>query len=212
LQKDGFVNLIAAQVPSAFLMALVEQIESSYFEAFRKTEDVDVPERWRLLPQQRHYLQNIGFRRAAAAAGVEHRIATARNTGEWYPVARCGHVHLARSAIEIRDHRVRPAQHRRALATMNRAFEPVNLDLFTGPSAPVAMAPVAALVLTVNPLRNASQSTPAEIMLGIPYSDLGGWHLLEPIHSLIAQYRPEVDIQVPDLALVKIRKRIEQHR
>ncbi len=45
-------------------------------------------------------------------------------------------------------------------------------------------------------------------MVGVPYTNLRGWHLFEPMASLLAAYHPAVEVEVQDLAWARLKKQL----
>jgi len=206
--KLDLIDYIVSRTPLLFWNRSVELLEAAYFEAHQHALTFEEPERRRMLGQLRNYRQNAALRDAGSAAGL---IAAAPHTepkGERYALIAAEDIRFGRVAVHFKDSRPRPAKHRTTIAALNSRLEPISLPLF-GAAPVLPKDGLGCLIVTVNPPRYEPQSTPAAIMLGVPYTDLRGWHLLEPVASIIAAYHVAEDIKVPDLAWAKLKARLK---
>lgn len=206
MQPD-LIEYIASKTPIAFVNSLIERLEEAYHLAYQESRSYAAPEQPRILGQARHYRQNGAFRDAATNAGL---LAVAPHTdpkGERYSLVAVDDIRFGRIAVPFGNKIPRAAAHRSTIAAVNSRLEPVNLDLFASVTKAVGEG-LGCLVVTVNPPRGEGQSVPRDICVGVPYSNLRGWHLFTPITDVLAAYRPAYEIEVPDLAFAKLRKKM----
>lgn len=203
------VAYITNRTPQYFLQNAVEALESAYYQASREAATYDSPEQRRIQGQMRHYRQNAAFRDAGNKSGLNSVAASTDPKGEHYPLVMTKGVVYGRIGVNFCDRTPRMAKHRKAIAAINSRLEPVNLDLFNMPQERVADG-LGIFLVTVNPHPRQSQDIPAGIKLGVPYSNCKGWHLFEPMESIMAAYAQPVEIAVPDLALVQLKKKLQE--
>ncbi|MBK1650344.1 hypothetical protein [Rhabdochromatium marinum] len=197
--KPELIEYIVSRTPLQFWTRAVELLEEAFFEAYQHAETFEESERARICGQLRHYRQNAAIRAAGEDTGLTAAAPHTEPKGERYALVASEDIRLGRVAVPFNDNQPRPANHRKMIAALNSRLEPVNLSLFD----PTPIRPkdgLGCLVVTVNPPRFEPQSTPAAILIGVPFSNLRGWHLLEPVSSIIAAYREEQEIKVPDNA------------
>lgn len=205
--KIDLVEYIAQRTPVSFIPRAIELLEEAYFEAYRYSETFDDPEKKRILGQLRHYRQNEAMRTAGLHAGL---VAAAPHTdpkGERYSVVFAEDIRFSRIGVPLENSQPRPSAHRKVIAALNARLEPMNLSLFD-PVRPVPQDGLGCLLVTVNPHSRDVQSVPAALMIGVPYTNLRGWHLLEPISTIQAAQHPAQDIDVPDLAWATLKKQL----
>lgn len=201
------VEFIASKTPLTFFNNLVERLEEAYFMAHQEAMTYDEPERFRILPQARHYRQNAAFREAGIGAGL---IAAAPYTdpkGERYSMIAAEDIRYGRIAVPFHNRIPRPARHRSTIAAVNARLEPRNFDLFSGMPRQLGDG-LGCLIVTINPHRSEGQSVPQDIFVGVPYSNLRDWHLFTPVSEVVAAYRPAQELEVPDLAFAKLKKKL----
>lgn len=206
MQLD-LVEFIASKTPLAFFTKLVEKLEEAYFLAHQQANTYAEPERFRFLPQARHYKQNGAFREAGAEAGLVIAAPHTDPKGERYSLVAADDIRYGRIAVPFHNRIPRLAAHRSTIAAVNARLEPRNFDLFSGGVRPVGDG-LGCLIVTVNPHRSEGQSVPRNICVGVPYSNLRGWHLFSPVSEVLAAYRPAQEIEVPDLAFAKLKKKL----
>lgn len=205
--KIDLVEYITAKTPEAFLRHANELLEAAYFAAWQHAETHESPEQRRILGQERHYRQNAALRVAGQSAGL---IVAAPNTepkGERYSIVAAEDIRFGRIAVPFHDRIPRFAKHRGAVAALNERLEPVNLSLFDPPATRPSDG-LGCMIVTVNPHRRDVQSVPSQIIVGVPYTSLKGWHLFEPLPNVLAAYHRAVEMEVPDLAWVKLKKQL----
>lgn len=201
------LSYIADRTPKTFVTAVIEGFEAAYSQAFQHSESFAPKSRNRVRGQLRHYRQNDALIRAGESVG---QMALAKSTipsGEHYSFVASQDIRFGRIAVPFNNRIPRPAKHRKAIAALNARFEPQEHDLFAAPSLP-ALDGLGCLLITVNPPAWDSQSVPAAIMVGVPYSNLKGWHLFEPVSEVLAAYSPVQDIEVKDLAWARLKKQL----
>src|SRR5690606_17193060 len=113
-----------------------------------------------------------------------------------------------RIGVNFSDRTPRIAKHRKAIAAINSRLEPIYFDLFNPPAERPSDG-LGIFLVTVNPHPRQPQDMPAAIKIGVPYSNCKGWHLFESIESIMAAYASPVEILVPDLALVQLKKKLQ---
>ncbi len=205
--KIDLVSYIADRTPHSFITAVVEGFEAAYSQAFQHSESFAVKSRRRILGQLRHYRQNDALIRAGESVGQMALAKSTSPSGEHYSFVAAQDIRFGRIAVPFNNRIPRPAKHRSAIAALNARFEPQNNDLFALPSPPVTDG-LGCILITVNPPSWESQSVPASIVVGVPYTNLKGWHLFEPLSEVLAAYNPAQDIAVKDLAWVKLKKQL----
>lgn len=211
--RQQILKLITRDVPKDFLQQVMEELPSAYGRAYGSvkalTPALEPAEVRRLLPQERHYVQNAAFRKAATSAGLPSMVKATSPRGEHYPIVTAGEVLMGRIGVAVASRLPRIAKHRQLLACLNSRFEPVNGDLFDPPVL-AAQEGMGAIVVTVNPPpRAASQELPLGIFMGVPFTNFKGWHYYAPFEEVIAAYHEEVIQEQPDLAWAKLKKRLE---
>lgn len=205
--KIDLVEYIASRTPQPFFQAVTERLEAAYAQAHQHAETFAAKSKARALGQLRHYRQNDAFIDAGESVG---QMALAKSTypkGEYYSVVAAQDIRYGRISIPFDNRIPRPAKHRRVIAAVNARLEPQNCDLFS-PMREAVTDGLGCLVVTVNPARSEPQSVPASIMIGVPYTNLKGWHLLEPVAQILAAYNPAQEIAVKDVAWVKLKRQL----
>lgn len=205
--KIDLISYIAERTPRNFLVSVVEGFEAAYSQAFHHSETYADKSKRRILGQARHYRQNDALVRAGEAEG---QMAMAKATfpiGEHYSFVAAQDIRFGRIAVPFNNKIPRPAKHRRAIAALNGRLEPQNHDLFCADATDVVDG-LGCLFVTVNPARGEVQSVPASIVVGVPYTNLKGWHLFEPVSQVLAAYNPAKEIVVKDIAWAKLKKQL----
>ena len=201
------ITYIANRTPQHFLQSVSEALDTAYFQAYRESLTYDEPERRRMQGQIRHYRQNEAFRDAGHKSGLATVSANTSPRGELFPFVATEGVIYGRIGVNFSNRTPRLAKHRQAIASANARLEPINLDFFK-PTPEKLTDGLGILIVTVNPHINNPQDIPAAIKVGVPYTNCKGWHLFEPLESIMAAYASPVEIEVPDLALVLLKKRL----
>lgn len=211
--RQQILKLITRDVPKDFLQQVIEELPSAYGRAYSSvkalTPALEPVEVRRLLPQERHYVQNAAFRKAATSVGLPSMVKATSPRGEHYPIVAAGEVLIGRIGVAFASRLPRLAKHRRLLACLNSRFEPMNGDLFD-PPALAAHEGMGAIVVTINPPPSAaSQELPLGLFMGVPFTNFKGWHYYAPFEEVIAAYHEEVVQEQPDLAWATLKKRLE---
>lgn len=205
--KIDLVEYITAKAPKSFFSQANELLEAAYFAAFQHSETHEDPERRRILGQERHYKQNAALRTAGKNAGLIVATPHTEPKGERYSLVAAEDIRFGRISIPLHDKIPRFAKHRGTIASLNGRLEPVNLSLFDPqPSRP--NDGLGCLIVTVNPHSRDIQTVPSKIIVGVPYTNMKGWHLFEPLSDVLAAYHREVEVNVPDLAWVRLKKQL----
>ncbi|WP_395006199.1 hypothetical protein [Undibacterium sp.] len=205
--KIDIIQYISSRTPRTFFTLANELLEAAYFQAHQHAMTFDDPEKRRVLGQLRHYRQNEALRNAGAQNGL---IAVAAHTapkGERYSLIASEDIRFGRIGVPVNNSTPRPSKHRKELSMLNARLEPVNLDLFNQKLLRPSDG-LGCLIITVNPNPKDQQTAPADIKVGVPYTNMRGWHLFEPMSEIIAAYNPAVEIEVQDLAWVKLKKQL----
>jgi hypothetical protein len=155
--------------------------------------------------QLRNYYQNGALRTLAERFNISASAPHTDPKGERYTRLIIDDLVLGRTAVGFSNRIPAPAKHRRALAAINQRFEPSTGDLFDNGLEP-AREGLGVLIVTVHPPVGAEQSMPSHFVIGVPYSNLKGWHLFEPLHSFVAAYRPTVQQESVDIAFPTLKK------
>jgi len=209
--KTDLIAYLVHRTPSDFLRIAVERMEAAYFAAHKHVEEnCDPPERPRVRGQLRHYYQNQALRVAAKDAGLSNVAAHTDPKGERYSLIASQDIRFGRISVHFRNNLPRPAKHRNVIAAVNSRLEPISLDLFNA-TASLPTDGLGVLIVTVHPPAGENQSVPKDFLVGIPYSNVKGWHLFEPVASVLAAYHAPVEIEVPDLAWVALKKRLREN-
>ncbi|MBV6448925.1 hypothetical protein [Nitrosomonas sp.] len=206
--KINLIQYIIKRIPSSFFIRAVELMESEYFEAHQVAERYEEPERYRVRGQLRHYGLNRALRAGASEAGLVSKSLHTSPKGDRYSIVIADDIHFGRVSVPFHCNRARPSKYRYAIANVNSRFESTNGSLFEEPAV-IPSDGMGCLIVTVNPPRFEPQSVPSNIIVGVPYTNLRGWHLFEPISTILAAYNKPTEINVPDLAWVKLKKQLD---
>lgn len=205
--KIDIIQYISSRTPLAFITLATELMEAAYFQAHQHAMTFDEPERRRVLGQLRHYRQNEALRKAAAQNGLTAVAAHTEPKGERYSLVASEDIRFGRIGVPINNSIPRASKHRKAISALNARLEPIELDLFNQQLSRPSDG-LGCLIVTVNPHPRDEQTAPSDIKIGIPYTNMKGWHLFEPVSEIIAAYNPAVEIEVQDLAWVKLKKQL----
>ncbi len=205
---DDLMQYIASRTPKGFLQLAAENLEAAFVRAYREASTYEHPEYRRMQGQARHYRQNEALRASAHQAGLCGLATQTDPKGEFYTMVSAQGIVYGRISVNFTNKVPRAAKHRRAIAALNSRLEPVNLDLFNTPVSHDTEG-LGVFLVTVNPHERAPQDMPAGIRIGVPYSNFKGWHMFEPIESVMAAYSVITDAVVPDRAFVTLKKRLK---
>lgn len=200
-------------VPRDFLMRVNESLAAAYGLAHEKVKDFEnEPELHRVLPQVRTYQQNRALREAAKVSGLSCEVQSTAPKGEVYPLVMAGDVLLGRVGVNAGKGLPRPAKYRSQLAFLNTQFEQHTGDLFGSTPQQKVEDGMGSLIVTVNPPWSYSrQDEPLGIFVGVPFSNLKGWHYYRPVEEVLAAYHQEVVQKQPDLAWAMLKRQLQPH-
>ena len=205
--KIDLIQYIVSRTPQGFVTKVIEELEAAYSQAFQHSETFAEKSRRRVLGQLRHYRQNDALLSAGTSAGQTVSARSTSPAGEHYSFVSAQDIRFGRIAVPFNNRIPRPAKHRKAIAALNARLEPQHNDLFSPAQMPVSDG-LGCLFITVNPVSSEVQSVPASLIVGVPHTNLKGWHLFEPISEILAAYNPTQEVQVQDLAWVKLKKQL----
>lgn len=208
--RDVLLPYLATRLPHDFVKQIPESLEAAYFEAHRNAEQrCATPERVRVRGQLRHYFQNGALRALAEKFEIEACAAHTDPKGERYTRLVFEDIVLGRTGVRYSNKTPTPAKHRKAIAALNERLEPRTGDLFAPEHAPAADG-LGVLLITVHPDKGHDQSVPSHFAVGVPYSNLKGWHMFEPLSSLLAAYAPAQEQEPVDMAFPTLKKMLQQ--
>lgn len=208
--KDDLIRYIANKLPISFLNLVSEHLEAAFFDAYKYAQTFDLAERARILGQLRHYRQNAALRKAATEAGLTATAPHTNRKGERFTLVTTDNLVLSRIGVPFHKYLPRPSKYKKTIAEMNQHLEPVQgVLLVPEPIRPPTNA-LGCLIVTINPSRLEPQSTPSNIAIGVPHSNLKGWHLFEPISKVLAACNAPQENPVPDLAWATLRKQLDE--
>lgn len=202
------MDYIVSRTPQNFLQLAVEGLEAAYSQAHRESSSYEHPEFRRVQGQVRHYRQNEALRGAARQAGLIGLAVQTDPKGEFYTLVSAQGIVYGRVSVNFSNRIPRAAKHRRAIAAINSRLEPISLDLFSS-HVERDDEGLGVFLVTVNPAVQAPQDMPAGIRVGVPYSNFNGWHMFEPVESVMAAFTSVTEEAVPDRALVRLKKRLK---
>ena len=204
------IECIASRTPKKFFQLAVEGIESAYAQAERETQTYEQPERRRIRPQIRAYRQNAALRNAGQEAGLASTAADTSPKGEKYALVYSQDLVFGRVGVNFSDRIPRAAKHRSEIAALNDHLEPKSFDLFDDGPRVNTETGLGILLVTVNPHHRDAQDIPARIIVGVPYTNMKGWHLFEPVSSFFAALSESSELIVPDNAIVLLKKSLKR--
>lgn len=207
--KDALISYVTARVPKEFFARLPEALEAAYFQASTDaSQKCGEPERIRVRGQLRHYYQNKAMRDVAEVHSIESFSPHTDPKGERYTLLSTNEVSMGRTAVPFANKLPPPAKHRKTIAAVNSRLEPTNLDLFSNASEMKSTEGLGVLIVTVHPEKGADQSVPSHFVVGVPYSNLKGWHLFEPLAVILAAYEPSVSANSIDIAFPTLKRQL----
>ncbi len=66
-------------------------------------------------------------------------------------------------------------------------------------------------MVTINPEREEAQTVPKDIYIGVPYTNLKGWHFFDSVSQVLAGFHGAVEMDVPDMAWVTLKKNLRDN-
>lgn len=210
------IERIRRAFPTAFPRLLSEGLQDAFGEALAIARShAEEPERSAILGQMRHARCEAKFRRAASEVGLTVRAPHTDPLGGRYSLVTAGGVVLIRNTVRRDCGPPRWAKFRHDLARANAWLSAQQIDMFQ----PTVPAPddrlCAMLVVTAHP-RHGDPSVPAFIGIGVPRSDLSGWHRLLSLPEWLALHHdadtaartPQpAPVTVKDKAVPKLKRR-----
>lgn len=170
----------------------------------------------RLMPQTRHYKLSSTLREVAEASGHEVFDLKADHSGENYVALRSGPLQLGRIGINQGSAIPRGAKHRALIAALNSRLEGVTHDLFSPTVHMLPSQTLGLLLVNINPKANLAQDRMIDLQIGVPFSDLSGWHYLQSCSKIISCYST-MDVSIgtpkqkqPDKAIIRIKESIKE--
>lgn len=208
--RDVLMPYLTSRIPLDFVRQLPEALEAAYFDAHRSAEQrCAAPERVRVRGQLRHYYQNGAMRELAERLGIDASAEHTTPKGERYTRLTFNDIVLGRTGVRCSDKIPTPAKHRKTIAALNQRFEPYTVDLFE-PVQDRITDGLGVLLVTVHPSVGKDQSVPNQFIVGVPYSNLKGWHMFEPLSSLLAAYEPAKEQETVDIAFPTLKNLLRQ--
>ncbi|OHP05255.1 hypothetical protein HMPREF2659_09620 [Pseudomonas aeruginosa] len=169
----------------------------------------------RALPQVRHYKLSSSVRTIAESMDLEVLDLKADHSGENYVVIRSGPLQLGRIGVNQGASLPRGAKHRALIAALNARLEGVTHDLFAPTVHMMPSSTLGLLLVNINPKPNLSQDRMIDLQVGVPYTDLSGWHYLQPCSEVLAMYADAtnetvMDVVQSDKAVVRLKEFIAE--
>jgi len=209
--KDTLISYLTSSIPKEFFARLPESLEAAYFQASADSDQkCGDPERVRVRGQLRHYYQNKALRDVAELNSIASFSPHTDPKGERYTLLSTNNVVIGRTAVPFANKVPPAAKHRKAIAAVNARLEPTNLNLFSDQSNCRTAEGLGVLIVTVHPSKAMDQSVPSHFVVGIPYSNLKGWHLFEPVAVILAAYEPSVSAKSIDIAYPTLKKQLQE--
>lgn len=209
--ESTLISYITSRIPKDFFVRLPGELEGAYFQAFADAEQkCGVPEQNRVRGQLRHYYQNKVMREVGNAISIPTYSPHTDPKGERYTLLLLNEVAIGRTSVAFTDKRPPLAKHRKTIAAVNSRLEPTNLDLFSDSDVEARQDGLGVLIVTVHPPKKANQSVPSHFVVGVPFSNLKGWHLFEPIPSILAAYEPVADVKPVDIAFPTLKRQLKE--
>lgn len=210
--QDEVERLIVAQFPRDFWVRAQDDLYAAYGMAYQSsavTLGLHRNELVRALPQNRHYKLNSAMREMGEIAGFEVLDLKADNSGENYVVLRSGPLQMGRIGVNQGRALPREAKHRALIAALNARLEGYNHDLFSPTLHMLPSSTLGILLLNINPKWTLDQDRMIDLQIGVPYSDLSGWHYRKSCSDIISRYAdvspPEDAVQPIDKAVVRLK-------
>ena len=170
----------------------------------------------RLLAQTRHYKLSSTLREVAEASGHDVLDLKADHSGENYVALRSGPLQIGRIGINQGCAIPRGAKHRALIAALNARLEGVTHDLFSPTVHMLPSQTLGLLIVNVNPKSNLAQDRMIDLQVGVPFSDLSGWHYLQSCSKVISCYSSMDDVvsapkkRQSDKAIIRVKEAIKE--
>lgn len=208
MTKNDIMIRIAHSYPESFFHDVEDKINAGYDTAHRHFQHEYGASDRGVLSDLRHYQLRCAILDAAAAngvrAGLEHHTRGGGNYLKIYSAD--SKVVMTGFCLPSIRGPIRASKYRQELAMWNDGLVQPSLPL-PGITDAQQNSPLGAVILAIHPDKGEDQDVPAAIMLAIPYANLRGWHLCEPLETLFATYHQAAHIEQPQVTLVKLRKK-----
>ncbi|WP_438279679.1 hypothetical protein [Pseudomonas alabamensis] len=211
-------SLLVANFSRSFWVRAQDNLHAAYgttHEVLVNQLKIHKHELPRALAQARHYKLSSSLREVAETDGLEVLDLKADHSGENYVALRSGPLQLGRIGVNQGSSLPRGAKHRALIAALNARLEGVTHDLFAPTVHMLPSKTLGLLLVNVNPKPNLDQARMIDLQVGVPFSDLSGWHYLQSCSKIISCYG-SMDQQVPaskrqsDNAIVNLKKAIAE--
>lgn len=189
--RNEIERLLVANFPRDFWISMLDNLSAMYGRAHDSMADglaLHPHDLVRALPQVRHYALNSSMRKVGKALDIEVMDLKADNSGENYVVLRSGALQMGRIGVNQGAQIPREAKHRALIAALNSRLEGFTPDLFLPKVHRIPSSTLGILVVNVNPKATLSQTEMVDLQVGVPFSDLSGWHYLESCSVLLEKY------------------------
>lgn len=207
--KESLISYLTSRVPKDFFNRLPEALEAAYFQASTDAaQKCGEPERVRVRGQLRHYYQNKAMRDVAELSSIEAFSPHTDPKGERFTLLSTNEVSMGRTAVPFANKVPSAAKHRKMIAAVNSRLEPSNFDLFSDASARKSAEGLGVLIVTVHSPKGMDQSVPSHFVVGVPYSNMKGWHLFEPLSVILAAYEPGISANTIDTAFPTLKRQL----
>ena len=204
--KEEVERLLQSHFPKDFWVRAADELHAAYGMVYHALSNPLQPlqmhrhELVRALPQVRHYKLSSSVRTIAESMGLEVLDLKADHSGENYVVIRSGPLQLGRIGVNQGASLPRSAKHRALIAALNARLEGMTHDLFSPTIHMLPSSTLGLLLVNINPKPNLAQDRMIDLQVGVPYTDLSGWHYLRPCSEILAKYADATNEAVMDAA------------
>lgn len=204
--KEEVERLLLSHFPKDFWVRAADELHAAYGTVYHALSSPLQPlqmhrhELARALPQLRHYKLSSSVRAIAESIGLEVLDLKADHSGENYVVIRSGPLQLGRIGVNQGASLPRSAKHRALIAALNARLEGMTHDLFSPTIHMLPSSTLGLLLVNINPKQNLAQDRMIDLQVGVPYTDLSGWHYLQPCSEILAKYADSTNESVMDAA------------
>lgn len=184
-------SLLVAHFPRDFWVSATDVLYAAYgmaHDVLVNGMNIHPHELSRFLAQARHYKLSSSLREVASASNLEVLDLKADHSGENYVALRSGPLQVGRIGVNQGSGIPRGAKHRALIAALNARLEGVTHDLFSPTVHMLPSQTLGLLIVNVNPKANLDQSSMVDLQVGVPFSDLSGWHYLQSFSKIISCY------------------------
>lgn len=204
--REEVERLLKSHFPREFWLRAMDELPAAYGMVHQALSSPFQPlqmhrhELVRALPQVRHYKLSSSVRTIAETLELEVLDLKADNSGENYVVVRSGPLQLGRIGVNQGSSLPRGAKHRALIAALNARLEGVTHDLFAPTLHMLPSSTLGLLLVNINPKPNLSQDRMVDLQVGVPFTDLTGWHYLQSCSDVLAMYADATNENVMDVA------------